>query len=74
MGIASLVIAIAAAVLFLLSLIPFVGWLNVIVIPLAFIGLVLGLIGLRFAFSKSAAQIGLIVNIILLVLAFIVLF
>ncbi len=74
MGIASLIIAIAAGLLFLLSLIPYVGWLNIIVIPLALIGLVLGLIGLRFAFSKRAAQIGLVVNIILLVLGFVILF
>ena len=74
MGIASLIIAVAALVLFLISLIPYIGWLNVVVIPLTIVGALLGLIGLRFAFSKSAAQIGLIANVILLILAFVILF
>lgn len=74
MGIASLVIAMAALVLFLVALIPYIGFLNWLVVPLALLGAILGLMGLRLAFSKSAARAGLIINVILLILALVILF
>ena len=62
MGIASLIVGIAAGVLYLVTLIPLLGWLNIIVVPLAAVGFVLGIIGLGVALSRGAAIAGIIIN------------
>lgn len=74
MGIASLAIGIAAAVLYVITLIPFLGWLNIIVIPLAGLGFLLGLIGLGIAFSRSTAVAGIVLNLLVIVFGFMRLF
>lgn len=74
MGIASLVIGIAAAVLFIITLIPLLGLLNVIVLPLAGLGFLLGLIGLGIGFSRTAAIWGTILNLLVIIFGFMRLF
>lgn len=74
MGIASLIIGIAALVLYLITLVPYLGWLNIIVLPLAGVGFVLGIIGLGVALSRGSAVAGIVINGLVAVLGLMRLF
>ena len=61
MNVVSKIIGIIALIVMLIGLIPLLGWLNWIVIPLALIGLIIGI------FSKNTG--GLLLNGIVLIVS-----
>ncbi len=66
MQVISLIFGLIALLFMFIGLIPFLGWTNWINIPVAFVGLILGAIGLSAA--KKGKTIG-IIGIILCVIA-----
>jgi hypothetical protein len=67
MGIASFIVGIASIVLYLVTFLPLLGWLNIVVLPLAVVGALLGLLGMFTGIAKGTATIGLILNAVVII-------
>jgi hypothetical protein len=70
MGFASQIIGVISIIGMVIAFIPCLGWLNWFVLPVAFIGLILAIIGINDndINQKGKAKTGLILCIIVLVL------
>ena len=70
MGLISIIWSLFAFVFMLLGLIPFVGWLNILVIPFALIGVVIAALGIAGSKERNTrARIGLVLNVVIAAIA-----
>ncbi len=70
MGLISLLWGSVAMLLMFLALIPFLGWLNWLVIPFAGVGAIIAAIGIILRGEKSRrAKAGLLLNAVVIVIA-----
>lgn len=70
MGIVSIIIGTVALLMALVSLLPLLGWINWVAIPLAVIGFVFGAIGVGIGFTKGTSTTGILLNIAAAVIGF----
>ena len=67
MAILSIIVAAIATIGFLLSLIPYLDWLNIVSIPLALLGAIFGAIGMSIGLMRGTAVAGFIWNLVILI-------
>ena len=68
MSLIGFVFAILSAFVLLLTIIPFLGWINWLNLPFAFLGLIFSVIGVSTAKNKGLSVAGIVICCIVIVL------